>query len=96
MRLNDLHKTFVDRLHQIEKKRLEKESIISNIKSAFGEFNSQKKEINQIKKQDQEINLVRHRRIQSAYKRLLVDKLAEKEDRQKSIIEQRDQMIQYQ
>ena len=96
MRLNDLHRSFVDRLQQIEKKRQEKDSIITNIKSAFGEFNVQKREINQIKKQDQEMNLVRHRRIQSAYKRLLVDKLAEKDERQRSIVEQRDSMIQYQ
>lgn len=62
-RLHDLHRQFAERLNQIEKKRQEKESIITNIKSAFGEFNSQKKEINQIKKQDQETNLIRHRRI---------------------------------
>ena len=95
-RLHDLHRQFAERLSQIEKKRHEKESVITNIKSAFGEFNSQKKEINLIKKQDQEMNLIRHRRIQSAYKHLLVEKLAEKDERQRSIAGQRDQMISYQ
>jgi hypothetical protein len=74
-RLNDLQNQFRERLHQIEKKREEKEAALVNTKSVFGQFNTQKKEITQIKKQDQESNLMRHRRIQSAYKRLLVDKL---------------------
>jgi len=45
-KLQDIHKQFAERLNLIEKKRLDKESVIHNIKSAFGEFNSQKKEIN--------------------------------------------------
>ena len=92
-KLNDLNSQFRERLQQIEKKREEKEAALFNTKSVFGQFNTQKKEITQIKKQDQESNLLRHRRIQSAYKRLLVEKLQEKEDRQ-SILQLRKEKIQ--
>ena len=91
-RLNDINNQFRERLNEIEKKREEKEQALFNTKSVFGQFNTQKKEISQIKKQDQESNLMRHRRIQSAYKRLLVDKLQEKQDRQ-SIIQLRKEKI---
>ena len=44
-RVHDLQKTFLEKLHQIEKKREEKEASINNTKSVFGQFNTQKKEI---------------------------------------------------
>jgi hypothetical protein len=51
----------------------------------LSKYNSQKREIELIKKQDQESNLLKHRRVQTAYKRLLVEKLSEKEERQKML-----------
>lgn len=60
-----------------------------NIRSALDEYMSQKKEINHIKKQEQESNLKKHRRVQSAYKRILIDKLKEKEEKAKMLIEKK-------
>lgn len=45
MRMTDLHKTFLEKLQSIEKKREEKDHILTTIKGAFGSYNSQKKEI---------------------------------------------------
>lgn len=49
-KMNDLNSQFRERLQQIEKKREEKEAALYNTKSVFGQFNTQKKEITQIKK----------------------------------------------
>jgi chromosome condensin MukBEF ATPase and DNA-binding subunit MukB len=49
-KMNDLNSQFRERLQQIEKKREEKEAALFNTKSVFGQFNTQKKEITQIKK----------------------------------------------
>lgn len=51
-RMTELQKSFLEKLAMIEKKRTEREQIQVNIKSALGQYNSSKKEINQIKKQD--------------------------------------------
>ena len=49
-KMNDLNSQFRERLQQIEKKREEKEAALYNTKSVYGQFNTQKKEITQIKK----------------------------------------------
>lgn len=56
------------------------------------EFYHQKKEIKSIKKQEQEENLSKHRRVQSAYKRILIDKLKEKEERAKILQLQKEKI----
>ncbi len=61
--MSEIHRAFVEKLNAIEKKREEKDQILTNIKTAFGSFNTHKKEINTLKKQDQETNLMKHRRI---------------------------------
>lgn len=45
-----------------------------------------------IKKLDQENNISKHRRIHSAYKRLLVDKMQEKDDRLKAMQSRREKI----
>lgn len=85
MRLSDIQRQFQDKLKAIQSKQIEREQVKSSILTALSKFNSQKREIGLIKKQDQESNLMKHRRVQTAYKRLLVEKLSEKEERQKML-----------
>lgn len=47
---------------------IEKGNMTQNIKCVLEEYVIQKKELNQIKKQEQEYNLTRQRKVQSTYK----------------------------
>lgn len=58
------------------------------------EYSIQKKELKNIKMQEQQQNLKKHRRVQSAYKRLLIDKLKEKEDKVKMLTEKKQKVKQ--
>jgi len=94
--MSELHKQFLEKLNAIERKREEKDQILTNIKNSLGHYNCQKREITLIKKQDQETNLERNHRLQTAYKRLLVDKLQEKDERLRSMQVKRDRIQFYQ
>lgn len=95
VRMSELHKQFLEKLNAIERKTEEKDQILTNIKNSLGHYNSQKREISLIKKQDQETNLERNQRMQTAYKRLLVDKLQEKNERLRSMQIKRDRIQLY-
>ena len=60
-----------------------------NIKSALQDFNIQKREMNFLKKHEQQTNFEKHKRVQSAYKKLLMDRLKEKNERTKQLSEKK-------
>lgn len=94
-RLNEIKKNIEDKINTLEKKFQDKDQITQNIKMAMEEYSSHKKDLKQIKKQDQLNNLRKHRRVQSAYKRILIDRLKEKEDRLKALNEKKQKIQEY-
>lgn len=65
-----------------------------HLKSALDDYTQQKKELSQLKKQEQEMNLQKHRRVQSAYKKILIDKIKEKGERSMMLYEKKEKAIQ--
>eukprot|EP00347_Sterkiella_histriomuscorum_P006391 403352942 len=94
-RMNELRRQLESKIVNLEKKFQDKDQMSHNIRQAIDEYSHQKRELKQIKKQDQENNLRRQRRVQSAYKRILIDKLLEKEDRFKMLQEKKMKIQEY-
>lgn len=91
--MQELRRNVQERIKSIERKVLDKGQKAEQIKQAMDEYNLQKKELREIKKQEQEFNMKKNRKVQDAYKRILIEKLREKDERVRALQEKK-QMIQ--
>ena len=94
-RLEQLHQQLEGKLRDLEKKFQEKDLMASSIRMAMEEYVTQKRELKNLKKQEQESNLRRHRRVQSAYKKILIDKILEKDERARLINMRKEKLLQF-
>ncbi|CDW88235.1 UNKNOWN [Stylonychia lemnae] len=94
-RLDEIKKQLDSKIQSLESKFKKKDQMAQNIRQAMDEFSHQKRELKSIKKQEQEQNLRKQRRVQSAYKRILIDRLKEKEERAKQLIEKKQKILEY-
>lgn len=62
---SEMNKSLQQRLNSIESKNQQREGVLVNLKQALENFTHQKREHSLLKKQDQEQNLFRQRRVQS-------------------------------
>lgn len=65
----------------LEKRIRDKSKMTENIISAMSDYQHKRVEQNSLKRKDIEQNVKKHRRVQSAYKRLLIDKQKERDER---------------
>ena len=86
--LKDLQHRFKDQLKYYDKRLKERYQKVSELRAVIQEDNETKKELNMLRKADQEENYMRSMNIHNIYKQKLVEKIIEKRERADKIKEQ--------
>jgi hypothetical protein len=80
-RLQDEKRRFKDHIKELNDKGIQKSTALNDVKQTLKEEIEYKREINNLKKLDQEECLLRYKNIHDLYKTNLLRKLNEKKDR---------------
>lgn len=86
--LKDLHHRFKDQLAYYNKRLKERNERVTEVKSLLKEDVDTKRELNSLRKADQEENYARGMNIHAIYKQKLLEKIVEKRERADKIKEQ--------
>lgn len=86
--LKDLQHRFKDQLKYYDKRIKERHNKVEELRAVIREDNETKKELNMLRKADQEENYMRSMNIQNIYKQKLLEKIIEKRERADKIKEQ--------
>ncbi len=85
--LKDLQHRFKDQLKYYDKRIKERHNKVEELRAVIREDNETKKELNMLRKADQEENYMRSMNIQNIYKQKLLEKIIEKRERADKIKE---------
>ena len=88
MNLKDLSSRFKDQLRYYDKRIKERHQKVNELRTIIKEDIDTKKELNMLRKADQEENYMRSMNIHSIYKQKLLEKIIEKRERAEKIKEQ--------
>ena len=88
LRIQEIKGIQKEKIYNLRERQKQRRNLIDEVKSAFEEEVNQKKEIQLLKKRDQQENLQRGKTFEYLYKRKLVERILEKQERAERVKDQ--------